>query len=79
MRISKVARLVLGLTVLGAFAFTQNEAGAVSSFSRLYNMGCKGCHFTTPRLNYFGEKLLLRGYELDRMTPEDTPPEPYAG
>ena len=36
-------------------------------------MGCTACHSTMPRLNYFGEKLMLRGNELDRMTIADLP------
>lgn len=49
------------------------QALAVSSFSRLYKMGCTACHSTMPRLNYFGEKLMLRGNELDRMKASDAP------
>lgn len=36
-------------------------------------MPCTACHSTTPRLNYFGEKFMLKGYELDRMSAADRP------
>lgn len=50
-----------------------SDVWAVTSFSRMYNMGCTACHSTMPRLNYFGEKLMLRGNELDRMSVSDLP------
>lgn len=70
-----VLREVLAIVIASVALFSTQQLLAVSSFSRLYNMGCTACHSTTPRLNYFGEKLMLRGNELDRMTPSDRPPQ----
>lgn len=69
-------RRMLGTVIWSAVIFALCSAQpvlAVTSFSRLYNMGCTACHSTTPRLNYFGEKLMLRGNELDRMSRADVP------
>lgn len=71
-----VSRGVPGILIAGVAVLTMGlaqQAHAVTSFSRLYKMGCTGCHSTTPRLNYFGEKLMLRGNELDRMSVSDLP------
>lgn len=65
--------ILFGLMLLLTFSFSLNQALAVSSFSRMYKMSCLACHTNTPRVNYFGEKLMVRGYELDKMTLADTP------
>lgn len=61
------------LSILFILTLSQSPAFAVASLSRMYDLGCTACHSATPRVNYFGEKLMLRGYELDRMTPADLP------
>jgi|GEM_PF-2883142 len=69
------SRTIAAFTVL-AISFLMllpGKVSAMSSLSRLYKMSCLGCHSTMPRLNYFGEKLLLRGYELDKMSQADLP------
>ncbi len=53
--------------------FFQTNAFGVASLSRMYNLSCKACHTAIPRTNYFGEKLMLRGYEMERMTKADLP------
>ncbi|MGE0455249.1 MAG: hypothetical protein AB7O37_15910 [Vicinamibacteria bacterium] len=68
----KAQALALTLAVFFVL-FAPIPALAVSSFSRMYDMRCTACHSTTPRLSYFGEKLMLRGNELDRMTASDLP------
>ena len=68
---TKVTGILAASIVL--LAVPAHQANAVTSFSRLYKMGCTACHSTMPRLNYFGEKLLLRGNELDRMGAADLP------
>lgn len=64
-----VAVVSAGILLIG----TAQQALAIPSMSRMYKMGCTACHSTMPRLNYFGEKLMLRGNELDRMTAADLP------
>lgn len=71
-----ISRRALGIAIAGVAALvagSAQQALAVASFSRLYEMGCTACHSTTPRLNYFGEKLMLQGNELDRMSVSDLP------
>lgn len=71
-----ISKRVVGIVIASVAIFavgSAQQAHAVASFSRLYNMGCTACHSTTPRLNYFGEKLMLRGNELDRMSASDRP------
>ncbi|MBI2838383.1 MAG: hypothetical protein HYX75_08720 [Acidobacteria bacterium] len=71
--LSHVSIALTVASVLLMSTASPQRAHAVTSFSRMYNMGCTACHTTMPRLNYFGEKLLLRGNELDRMTTADLP------
>lgn len=59
-----------GIAVLILF---QGHAFGLASMSRMYNLGCKACHGAVPRTNYFGEKFMLRGYDLDKMTVADQP------
>jgi len=72
---TSVSKTMLGILVgtVAIIAMPAQQAQAVASWSRLYKMGCTGCHSTMPRLNYFGEKLMLRGNELDRMRVSDLP------
>ncbi len=71
----KIKHKILALSLAVAFIllFSQTHAFGIASFSRLYNLGCIACHTATPRTNYFGEKFMLRGYEMDRMTKADLP------
>lgn len=67
-------RMLMGALIsLSIMLFFQANVFGVASLSRMYNLSCKACHSAIPRTNYFGEKLMLRGYEMDRMTKADLP------
>ena len=72
-RCAKRIGILFCVALLLTFSFSPKQAFAVASFSRMYKMSCLACHTNTPRINYFGEKLLARGYEMDRMTQADQP------
>src|SRR3990172_8155644 len=40
------------------------EAGAVSQWSRKYQVACAVCHTVVPRINYYGERFMRNGYQL---------------
>lgn len=41
-----------------------NDAEAVPSFARKYDMSCNVCHTRQPRLNPYGQRFLENGYQL---------------
>lgn len=43
---------------------TAPEAGAVSQWSRKYEVACSLCHTVVPRINYYGERFMRNGYQL---------------
>ncbi|MEE9215424.1 MAG: hypothetical protein V3U54_11655, partial [Thermodesulfobacteriota bacterium] len=40
-----------------------NEANATSQWARKYKTSCSTCHNAFPRLNYYGERFMLNGYQ----------------
>lgn len=50
--------------------FFAPDAEAVSQFSRKYKVACTTCHSSFPRLNFFGEKFMLNGYQWPGEAPD---------
>lgn len=59
-------RKALVLLVLGLFVFlsSMREGQAVAQWSRKYGVACSTCHTAFPRVNYFGEKFVLNGFQM---------------
>ena len=59
------ARRLAGLLVVGAVVLPAASAGAVPAFARRYEVSCGTCHqYHYPRLNAFGTRFMLNGYQL---------------
>lgn len=60
----KAARsvLILVLVTMLVAAFV-GPAGATSQWSRKYNLSCRTCHSSFPRLNYYGQRFMRNGYQ----------------
>lgn len=66
LKYSSGSKIYLGAIWLAvaAFLFTSVQtAEAVSQFSRKYEVECNTCHTVFPRLNYFGERFMLNGFQ----------------
>jgi hypothetical protein len=59
-------RTVLAWLVLGAAAgvFGPQDASAIPVFARKYGFNCTMCHSNMPRLNDFGQRYRMNGYQL---------------
>ena len=59
-------RIVLAWLVLGAAAgvFGPQDASAIPVFARKYGFNCTMCHSNMPRLNDFGQRYRMNGYQL---------------
>ncbi|MCM2324442.1 MAG: hypothetical protein NDJ90_14385 [Oligoflexia bacterium] len=58
------SNLTLALTVaFGLTVVASNDAFAVSQWTRKYKTSCTTCHTMFPRLNYYGEKFKMNGYQ----------------
>ncbi|OIO04201.1 MAG: hypothetical protein AUJ51_02375 [Elusimicrobia bacterium CG1_02_56_21] len=70
---TKNAKL-LSLMALAAMAVAtfSSDANATAQFARRYNVSCNLCHTAFPRLNSFGEKFAMNGYQMPGTSGEDT-------
>ncbi|MCH7826468.1 MAG: hypothetical protein IIB83_00705 [Bacteroidetes bacterium] len=59
--------LFLALSISGAF----NKASATSQWAKKYKTGCTTCHTAFPRLNNYGMRFMMNGYQdPDSDTPD---------
>ncbi|MCM2279519.1 MAG: hypothetical protein NDJ89_15695 [Oligoflexia bacterium] len=67
----KASRLIFGTVAIlfGMTVLNSNSAFAVSQWTRKYKTSCTTCHTMFPRLNYYGEKFKMNGYQ--DMTTEE--------
>ncbi|MCH8010719.1 MAG: hypothetical protein IIA61_02025 [Candidatus Marinimicrobia bacterium] len=54
---------VLMLSFMLSIIFLTSDANATSQWSRKYKTPCSTCHIAFPRLNYYGERFMLNGYQ----------------
>lgn len=55
---------ILQVSLLLLFVFgIKNTANATSQWARKYKTSCSTCHNAFPRLNYYGERFMLYGYQ----------------
>jgi len=55
---------IFGVSFLQFFIFgLQDKANATSQWARKYKTSCSTCHNAFPRLNYYGERFMLNGYQ----------------
>lgn len=57
-------RKLLLLAIVAAFVCAVHQAGAVSQWSRKYDVSCTTCHSAFPRLNVFGEEFMQNGFQM---------------
>jgi hypothetical protein len=62
--VSAVATMFLAMTMFAS------DASAVSQFSRKYDLPCSMCHTKFPRLNYFGERFMMNGFQIPEEDPD---------
>ncbi|MFH1502464.1 MAG: hypothetical protein ABIG03_05395 [Candidatus Eisenbacteria bacterium] len=56
------AAVIVAVLVVVVVGFT-GAAQATSQWSRKYNMSCRTCHSTFPRLNAYGQRFMRNGYQ----------------
>lgn len=63
--VRKMSGMLLGWAlVLTVASLFPSNASALSQFSRRYGVSCTTCHTAFPRLNDFGEKFKLNGFQM---------------
>jgi len=60
--VSSTLLAVLAIPILSITVI--NDAEAVPSFARKYDMSCNVCHTRQPRLNPYGQRFMENGYQL---------------
>ncbi|HUV03703.1 MAG TPA: hypothetical protein VMX94_01195 [Armatimonadota bacterium] len=61
---SSLRRLLLVLTLAAAVTIWPSRSEAMPAFARKYGFNCGMCHSTWPRLNDFGQKYRMNGYQI---------------
>jgi hypothetical protein len=56
--------LIFFISVIGCIALTSKSSDALPAFARKHEAACSICHSSWPRLNDFGFKYLLNGYQM---------------
>lgn len=60
-----LARLGLAVVFTAVVSFiSSTSAYAIPAFSKKYEIACVSCHDTTPKLNEFGEKFKINGWQM---------------
>ena len=57
-------RQIRFLTIFGSLLLFSSSLQAIPAFGRKYGKPCQTCHTAIPKLNDFGERVRINGYQL---------------